>query len=291
MKLTIPSVLGSGALSLAVLLVLGATAHVAAQAGDADASRAASARSLFEEGVGLADQSQWANAADRFRRALALRNSPVIAYNLASALQELGQLVEASEMLRKIEANPETEAELRKSAQTTFAQIEPRIARMKLHVEGGQPGDVIALDDRPLLDAQLDVAVPIDPGSHVVTAKRGQQTLTTQRLAVAEGASVEQTLRLTRAPAPQEVAAAAPLPAPRAAPAAPAAAPAARPVEAEPERGTALTSRWPFWVGIGAVVVGAVVVTTLVASGGSSNKAMPAAGDFNPPVLHVEVAR
>ena len=49
---------------------------------------------------------EYAVGIEHFRRALALRSSPVIAYNLASALEHLGQLVEASELLRGIASDP-----------------------------------------------------------------------------------------------------------------------------------------------------------------------------------------
>ncbi|HMI90773.1 MAG TPA: hypothetical protein VK509_05385, partial [Polyangiales bacterium] len=78
------------------LLTAAALTAAPARAQSEDASRAASARALFEEGVTFADQGHWDEASDRFRRALALRDSAVIAYNLASALQETGHLVEAS---------------------------------------------------------------------------------------------------------------------------------------------------------------------------------------------------
>ncbi|MCC7535187.1 MAG: hypothetical protein IT379_03195, partial [Deltaproteobacteria bacterium] len=55
--------------------------------------QAAAARELFREGVGFSDRSEWAPAADRFRRALALRNLPVIAHNLGVALARMGRVV------------------------------------------------------------------------------------------------------------------------------------------------------------------------------------------------------
>src|SRR4029077_13268112 len=130
-------------------------------------------------------------AADRFRRALALRDSPVIAYNLASALRELGKLVEASEMLRRIGNSQEVDADLRKSATAALVEITPRIGRIVVHVLGRQDGDQITIDDQALFEAQLDVAVPIDPGAHVLAARRGQETLENRGITIDQGASVE----------------------------------------------------------------------------------------------------
>ncbi len=265
---------------LCALLALSASGRALAQAGESEATRAASARALFDDGVKLADQGQWKGAADRFGRALALHDSPVIAYNLASALQELGRLVEASELLRRVQAHPEADADLHKSAQSALAAIEPRLARITLHAQGRKPDDVIAIDGRTLLAAQLDVAIPIDPGSHVASAKRGGQLLDRQPFELADGGSSELSLQLTSAPSPEQVAAAAPKPTPAA---------SSAPAQ-ERARDRPLTAQWPFWAAVGAVAAGAVVTTVLLAGGGSS-KPTPAAGDFMPPVIHVEVAR
>src|SRR5262249_4633550 len=163
----------------------------------------ASARALFSEGVKLADRGNWSEAADRFRRALALRDSPVIAYNLASALKELDQLVAASELLQRIAGNSEVDAALRKSANATLAEITPRIARITVHTEGMSQGDEIAIDEQPLLEAQLEVAIPIDPGTHAVAARRDKTVIESRRVELAPGGSAEVAFEFARVPSPE----------------------------------------------------------------------------------------
>lgn len=240
-----------------------------ASAQNDDRERAASARALFVEGVELTDQNRWAQAADRFRRALALRDSPVIAYNLASALEHLGQLVDASELLRGIANNPAVDLDLRRSAESTLAEIEPRVARVMVHAPGRAQGDHITLDDKPLLDAQLDVAVPADPGVHVVQAERNGEQLDRQTLELAEGYMLEVTLDIPRAPEPREVAAMA-QPASTNMPAA---------TRSDRDEEPSLTSRWYVWAGAGALVVGAIVTTLLLTSSSGGTKP-PTPGDF-----------
>lgn len=234
-----------------------------------DRERAASARALFVEGVELTDQNRWAQAADRFRRALALRSSPVIAYNLASALEHLGQLVEASELLRGIASDPAVDRDLRRSAETTLAEIGPRIARVMVHAPGRGPDDHISLDDKPLLDAQIDVAVPADPGVHVVKAERNGQQLDRQTLELAEGYTLEVTLDIPRAPEPREVAALAQ----------PTSTNIPDATRADREEEPSLLSNWYVWAGAGALVVGAVVTTVLLTSSSGGTRA-PTPGDF-----------
>jgi hypothetical protein len=237
-----------------------------------DRERAASARALFVEGVELTDQNRWDQAADRFRRALALRDSPVIAYNLASALEHLGQLVEASELLRGIANNPAVDRDLRRSAESTLDEIAPRVARVMVHAPGRSQGDHITLDDKLLLDAQLDVAVPADPGVHVVRAERNGEQLDRQTLELAEGYTLEITLDIPRAPPPREVAALAQ----------PASTniPAATRSDSDRDEEPPLLSRWYLWAGAGALVVGAIVTTVLLTSS-SGGTTPPTPGDIS----------
>ena len=265
------------ALLWSALSALGAWSWAApVHAQSEDAARAASARALFEEGVGLADSEHWQEAADRFRRALALRDSGVIAYNLASALQETGQLVEASELLRRVRGDQSADAELRSSASHALTALEPKIAKLSVHVEGLQAEDRVLLDTRVLLVAELDVALPIDPGTHALRAERAGRVVAERSLTIAPGESQSVALEIAApsAPTPREVAVAAP----------PVASAPAHTDTSEPP----LTGRWWFWAGIGAAAVGiGVVAVALASSGGDDPK--PAAGDFEPGVVGVEL--
>jgi tetratricopeptide (TPR) repeat protein len=256
-----------------------APAQAPAPAPAEDATRAASARALFEEGVALADQGHWQEAADRFRRALALHDSAVIAYNLASALQETGQLVEASELLRRVSNDASADAELHTSASNALADVERRIGKLTLHVQGQQAGDQIRLDEREVVAAELDVALPIDPGAHVVRVRRGEQVVAEQALTVADGQAQDVSVQVAAPVAtPREVAVTvAPKPEEHA--------------RSAPDRATPLTGRWWFWAGLGTAAVGIGVAVALVASGGGSDNPKATAGDFEPGVVGVEVGR
>jgi len=258
-----------------------AAASGSAQDTASDASRDASARALFQEGVQLVERSDWENAEDRFRRALALRSSPVIAYNLATVLVTRGKLVEASELLRKIALEPGLDGKLRQSVSTLQADVMPQLARVRVRVEQGQVGDVVRIDTTRLHEAQLGVDIPFDPGSHRIRLERSGQALDEQTIELSAAKTTDVTLRANAiVPAPAEVAAAA---TPRRA-AAPAAATRA-------DDDSALAGQWWFWTGIG-VAATAVVVAVVVAS--SSSDPEPAAafqGDFAPRSIPVEVVR
>src|SRR5436853_2215378 len=112
--------------ALCVLAAVCTASPAAAQPSDAE--RTALARTLFDEGVGFVDHDRWSEAVDRFRRAYALRASPVIAFNLASALAEQGHPVESTELLRVVLHDPSTERRVRTAATDLLAAVSPRVA-------------------------------------------------------------------------------------------------------------------------------------------------------------------
>jgi hypothetical protein len=261
---------------------------LAAQSNEAarDPSRDASARALFEEGVGLAEKGEWAGAEDRFRRALSIRNSPVIAYNLASALAERGKLIEASEILRKILQDDKADASMQHSAQSLQTDLSRRIGRISVSVHGKRADDRILLDGVALLDAQLGVDIPIDPGPHRLSFDRGGKTVDARDLEIAAGASEQVSLTAPLVPTPREAAVATqPM----------AAAPTALPpatamrTDRDAESSRPITGEWWFWTGVGVVVVGAVVVAIAASAGGTKPEAAYQ-GNFTPASLRVKVA-
>lgn len=251
-----------------------------------DPSRDASARALFEEGLTLAEQGTWELAEDRFRRAYTLRASPVIAYNLASALVERGKLIEASELLRKVEHDDKVDPTMKTSARTLQADLTPRIGRLTVQVRDKQPTDEIQLDDAALVDAQLGVEIPIDPGSHRIALQRAGEQLDEQRIEVANGQSAQVTLGGNLAPTPEQVAAAV-APSPSSTPALP-----PPPSTAPANESGAVTGKWWFWTSIGVVAAAAIVGSAVAVSSGGADKApTPFQGDIAPGSLKVEVAR
>jgi tetratricopeptide (TPR) repeat protein len=279
----------SAAWLLLGLLLFSRSAFAQAAEAASEASRDASARVLFQEGVGLAEKGEWPAAEDRFRRALTLRASPVIAYNLASTLIERGKLIEASELLRKVEQDDKTDATMQRSVESLQADLGKRIGRIRVSVLGKQLSDRVTLDGNALLDAQLDVDIPIDPGPHRLNFTRGIQQLDVRDLKIAPGASERFTLQAQLAPTARQVAAASQT-------ARPAPPMAAVPANQNPNAdsvtasdGQPISSRWWFWTGIGAVGVAAVVVAVVVAGSSKATPEPAYQGTFTPASLRVPV--
>jgi hypothetical protein len=222
---------------------------------------------------------------------LSLRYSPVAAYNLALARARLGSSVLALEGLRELLANPSLEPTVRDAALSLQKEQQARVGWMTVHVSGECSGCAVQLDGKPLPPAALNVAVPVDPGSHALALVRGDESLSRSNLNVAPGARVVGKLN-----APAQVAAVAPVPqrTPEPAPderysSAPAAPAAALATTSDPQqpKGSLIESPW-FWGGVGILAAGAVTLGVVLSSGGTrAAEAVP--GDFSPNVIAGEV--
>ena len=125
---------------LASAVTLRAQEAVAPAADAVQAGSLEEARLLFEQGIAHVEASEWALAEQSFRRVLAIRSSPVVAYNLASALAQLGRLIESAELLRVVVRDPAVDAATRDPAQQLLAEIEPRICSLTVRVQGDTAG-------------------------------------------------------------------------------------------------------------------------------------------------------
>lgn len=252
-----------------------------------DAARDASARLLFEEGVACVERGEWPQAEDRFRRAYALRPSPVIAYNLAATLAERRKLVESSELLRRLQLEPLLEPSLRHSAEELKAEVDARIARIRVRAPGSQPADVVRVDAIVLHPAQLGVAIPIDPGWHRVSLSREGAAVDARSVEISEGTTYDVTLTVAPfAPSPAQAARAGGSPPPSPAP-------STSPLDAAHagrDDGSDLTQTWWFWTGVGALGAAAIAIVAIVAVTGEPEPAPAYQGEFDPPSLRLEVA-
>jgi hypothetical protein len=249
---------------LAILL----TSVASAQAGH----EVSLARALFEEGVTMADKGDWEGAADRFGRAHALKPTSGIAFNWASALAATGKLSQASELLQIIVRDPAADAGLKQECELKLAELAPRMARLKLHVDASLADSTIKVDGNTWPRPVWDVAMPVDPGEHVATGSKGEQELARVVLSLSEGELRE----IELSP-----------PTPVAAPAVPVVVvPPPAPIEHSERPSRPLYKNWVLWTAVGAVVVGgAVAAVVLSTKGGDTRMEPPATGNTGPGVL------
>jgi hypothetical protein len=145
------------------------------------------ARELFDEGNALMRQEQYTEAAQRFERALTLRPTSQIRYNLAAALIETGSFVRAAELLRAIGGDTLAAPEVRSAAAARLAEIEPRTARLTIRIVGHLGRARVYLDRRAVELSALDGPLTVDPGAHLVAVREGREVLFSHEITVAPG--------------------------------------------------------------------------------------------------------
>lgn len=198
---------------------------------DAEAQQTAIARTAFEEGLALADQQRWAEAAARFSQASSVRTSAPIRYNLAGSLAHLGRLIEAAELLRSVEADEEAEDGVVRAARQLRARVENRLASVVIHVPEEHGATGVILDDLALPPEVSGLRFPVDPGAHAVVLERDGSEIDRAAVVLSEQEAAE--IRF------------------------------APPASAAATGGRLLSQAW-FWGAVGMVVVGATLATVIV---------------------------
>ncbi len=215
------------------------------------------ARELFTEGIGLAEESNFSEAALRFREAYALVPSPNIAYNLAVALVELGEITEASALVETVLTDEEADEGIRQLATGLRERIAGRAAHLRISLSGPRGDAEVHLDDRTLGEEALGTSIEVDPGAHVVLAERQGTILERQEVTAEAGQNVDVTLDPSTWPGNE--------PPP-------------------PPPSESIFGKWWFWaiVGGAVLVVGAGVAIGIAAASGPEG---PLDGNTSPTVL------
>lgn len=166
-----------------------------------EASNSALARSLFHDGVRCLDLGDLECASDRFERSRALRPSPVVDYNLASAEMGRGHFIIASELLRTVSRDRGAPTEVQAAAAALLARARARLAHLRVIA----PSDArIEIDGRLLPRQALGVFAPVDPGTRDIRASLHGRALGEESVTLREGGQA--TVRFQDPPSPEAVA-------------------------------------------------------------------------------------
>jgi len=184
---------------IALVLTVVATWSGVARATDDSAKGAA--RELATEAKRDFDAGHFEEAGQKFQRAYEVAKVPALAVWTARALVKYGQLVAASELYRQAKhltpndlwiGNVQQLAQA--DAEKELAELQPRIPRLRVRVEGAEANDVeFTIDDVNIANALFGVEIPKDPGRRHVVGKRGEQTVE-QTIELGEGEHKEAVL-------------------------------------------------------------------------------------------------
>jgi hypothetical protein len=132
---------------------------------------------VFNEGVELASKQEYAKAAERFRKAIALRDTLGARIELAKCYEQLGKVASALEQWRHVQTeaakepdNPKAQRR-RKLASDAIPALEPRLSAIVLEVPeslGKMTGFLIKLDKEPVAAVHWGQTIPADVGDHAL---------------------------------------------------------------------------------------------------------------------------
>ena len=183
--------------ALALILLLGSRAKPA-QADEADASIRMAARELAVSGAEAFDKQDYATALDRFQRAEALYKAPSIGVMVARCLARVGRVVEAVdkyEETRRMPLDPNAPEAFKSAVAEANAEVEAvqaKVARLKVLMPFDVPaGTEVKLDDRHVPPALLGVEIPLNPGTHHLTASARGRAPFSYDLTLADGVRQE----------------------------------------------------------------------------------------------------
>lgn len=224
----------------------------------AQASSKVAAEALFEEGRRLMAANQPGDACPKFAESNRLDPAAGTLLNLGACYEAAGRHASAWATYKEAGSLAQTTGrpELVATAKKRADKLTPKLIRLTVEALE-QPGLVVKRDGAPVERAEIGVAIPVDPGEHVVTATAvGKKAFSAKVTAKEEGSTLSvkiPMLEVDPAAAPPAVAPSAPPPSAPSAP--PASAPSAPPASSEPGGST---QRTVGWVAGGIGVVGLV---------------------------------
>ena len=172
----------------------------------------AAARSLWGQASEALAAGRLEETVDLASRAEALVHAPTHLILVARAQVKLGRLVAAKETFLKIlrEDLPATAPGAFKRAQQEardeLAAIEPRIASLKVALEGGGSRKIpVKIDEQSVPEALVGVYRPIDPGKHTVVAYPPGLKPVEQSVSLGDGERQEVKLVIPAPPLPSGV--------------------------------------------------------------------------------------
>jgi hypothetical protein len=268
-------------LPLVVVAALTLASAANAQTSEPSAADLESARELYRQGKDLRQKGDLRGALERFKAAHGYGQTPVTGLELGKAHLQLGELVEAREVLLSIArlkvASDETEksAAARTEAAELADQIRTRIPTINVKVSGVKPDATVtvSVDGANAPVVSLSATRRVNPGDHAIVVHAADRE-EKRSLALAESESKDIDVAFTDA-------------SPKIATEGDTAKPAKAPDTAEGKRPIHVVT----WVGLGVGVAGVVVgsITGAVALGKASRVKDACQGVSCPPSARNDV--
>jgi tetratricopeptide (TPR) repeat protein len=126
---------------------------------------------LYREGVALAEQQHWEEAAAKFRRVVEIRSAPKALFTLAQVEEKIGRLATAKMLYAQAaqSANAASEPGVAHAAEDAIHAISSLVPRLVFRLPSDISDAELRIDDRRV--ELLNGAVEVDPGARRVTVE------------------------------------------------------------------------------------------------------------------------
>jgi hypothetical protein len=175
---------------------LSATLALSLVAGAAQAessTRSAGAEALYEEARRLMTQGDLEHACPKFKQSYELDPGGGTLLNLAECYERQGKFASAWSTFKEalVMAQRDGRTERVDYAKKHLAVVEPKLSKITIEVakEANVPGLTVTLDGTPLGAAAWGLGMPVDPGTHQVTASAPNKVSFEQRVEIESGSS------------------------------------------------------------------------------------------------------
>jgi hypothetical protein len=130
------------------------------------------AERIFYEARTLMNQSRWSEACPKLEESLRLGPGLGTAFNLADCNEHLGKVMTAWAGFLDVatQARQTNQPDREKLARKRAQALEPRLPMLFIEVRSTTPGLTVHRDGVPIEGAIWNVPIPVDPGTHRVTA-------------------------------------------------------------------------------------------------------------------------
>jgi hypothetical protein len=186
-------------LAALALCVCAASLVAPSRANAQSAGDANEARSLFERGVALIDQQQFAAAIELLEQSQRLRPSPSVTYNLGLALRGVGRLQESIAAFERYLAQPSRSATAEEVAQVRAIANTLRASLAQLELQVEPAGALVRIDSAPA--RAVTGPIVLDPGTHAIEVTAQHHVGERRTVSLAARARVALSIALRPTPA------------------------------------------------------------------------------------------
>ena len=142
----------------------------------------------YLEGVRLEKDGDIVAALEKFESIAVDKRDHLTRLHIASCKRKLGRLLEAVVDLEAIKNDPKADAATVDTAASDLDDLRPRIPKLTIRISAVTTGAAVSVDGNVVAPP---LTRSVNPGTHVVIAKRGDATVFERSVTLAESTSIE----------------------------------------------------------------------------------------------------